>query len=322
MVKDIEARKDVRIGYVFLLLMTVVIGACGGKAVMPDKIMAEKTMEQPKMLEAGIYEVSTGERLEPETLFERLGQAKFVLVGEHHDDLWHHEVQRRVYVGLMAESGSVALGMEMFERGVQPHLDAYITDEIDETAMLEQTEWKKRWGMDADFYSAVWRYAQESAQPVVGINIERRLVKEVGQKGVAGLSPEDREQLPEMDLSNDAYRQQLRDIFAQHGMADDEQRLDQFFQAQVLWDEAMADSAYNFMKEHSQIKQMVVLVGSGHLLRGWGIPSRLERRLGGPGGGVVVTVIPVTIGNDNQAEMRELKYLQAEAIADYVWIGK
>lgn len=308
---------------VLFVLILCLVSACRVTAMPDDSVVS------PSLLGPGIYDVAEGRLIEPDALFARLAQARFVLVGESHDDVWHHEVQRRVYEKLAAGDVPAALGMEMFQRDVQPVLDAYVAGEIDEAAMLEQTMWSIRWGMDPDFYSAIWRIAQAHGYPVVALNIERELVRDVGRKGVDGLTAEQQAQLPEMDLSNDAYRHHLRQIFAQHGMGDDEERLDKFFQAQVLWDEAMAASGFEFMIANPAVERIVMLAGSGHITRGWGIPSRLERRIemrGEESAGQVVTVLPVTIrdadgDSDNGMHYRDLNYLQRESLADFVWIG-
>src|SRR4028118_1600443 len=54
---------------------------------------------------------------------------------------------------------------------------------------------------------------------------------------------------------------------------------ERFFTAQVLWDETMADKIAQFLKANPNY-QVVVLAGTGHIIYGYGIPSRVARRLG------------------------------------------
>ena len=49
-------------------------------------------------------------------------------------------------------------------------------------------------------------------------------------------------------------------------------------EAQLLWDESMADNAATYLRQHPQ-RHLVILAGSGHLIYGSGIPRRLLRRL-------------------------------------------
>ena len=53
-----------------------------------------------------------------------------------------------------------------------------------------------------------------------------------------------------------------------------------FFQAQILWDESMADKAAHFLEPTPAT--LVILAGNGHVRYGHGIPQRLFRRSGEP----------------------------------------
>lgn len=74
-----------------------------------------------------------------------------VFLGEHHNSKADHQLQegllrelhsRRSARGAKAE---LAVGLEAVQRKFQPALDAYLADEIDEDALQEAVEWKKRW---------------------------------------------------------------------------------------------------------------------------------------------------------------------------------
>jgi membrane-associated protease RseP (regulator of RpoE activity) len=57
------------------------------------------------------------------------------------------------------------------------------------------------------------------------------------------------------------------------------QEFEYFHQAQILWDETMAESIATFLTDRPDY-HMVVLAGSGHLSYGAGIPKRVYRRIG------------------------------------------
>jgi aminopeptidase N len=79
-----------------------------------------------------------------------------------------------------------------------------------------------------------------------------------------------------MDFSDGAYRERLKKAFKEHKDFTSE-NLDFFYQAQILWDETMAETVDQFLRVHPN-DQMVVLAGSGHLEYGSGIPKRAARR--------------------------------------------
>jgi hypothetical protein len=103
-------------------------------------------------------------------------------------------------------------------------------------------------------------------------------VKKVAGNGIQGLSPEDRKMLPEMDLTNRQHRAYIATIYKGHekGSAKD---FKNFYEAQCLWDEGMAESLSEFLKSsQSRGKTVFVFAGSGHVAFGFGIPNRLYRR--------------------------------------------
>ncbi|RAL24948.1 hypothetical protein DL240_01690 [Lujinxingia litoralis] len=311
-------------GVVVLMMVLLVQGACASPSGA-TRAPTPGTEAPGELLGPGIWEVATGRQLSEAELVAELSGARFVVAGESHDDDWHHEVQRRLYAGLSAQRpGQVALGVEMVEARFQSALDAYLEGSQDEAAMLEGVGWEERWGMDWEMYAPMWRTAREYAQPVVGLNAPRELVRRVGRGGLEALSEEERRGLPELDLSDAEYRAWLQAIFAAHGMGDDTQALDRFFAAQVLWDETMAARAVEVMLASPELAQMVLLVGRGHAERGFGIPPRIERRMTAAGEPAAVpVVIPVSaVGEEDagQDEYRRLRYLQEKNIADFVWI--
>lgn len=305
-----------RAGLVLLVAMGWAVAGC---ASTPER--AEE-QQQEENLAPGIWDVHQGASITFEDLLERLGDATFVVVGETHGVSWHHEVQYEIYQGLSVERpGEVALGMEMIEGRFQSAVDDYLAGEIDEAQMLTEVEWYDRWRVDDGHYAPMWQLARELEQPVVALNARRELVRVVGEVGIDQVGAREQELLPELDRDDRAYREHLRQSFALHGhTADREAELDKFFEAQLVWDETMAERAWSFI-DGGGAAQMVLLTGRGHMERGFGVPPRLVRR--GAAAEDVVTVVPVSTRGSRAAAMdsyRRLLFLQEEGIADYVWI--
>ena len=76
-------------------------------------------------------------------------------------------------------------------------------------------------------------------------------------------------------MSDEDYKKSLKEIFDQHG---DQGfgNFNYFYQSQILWDETMAHSVDEFLKQNPDY-QIVVLAGSGHIMYGSGIPKRAFR---------------------------------------------
>ena len=299
-------------GAVFLLCAFV-----SGCATAPAETRADEAAESSKagQLDGGIYAVESGEEISKRALYKRLGDYTYVVVGESHDNSWDHEVQNRVYRALLKRRGSVALGMEMFQRPFQSPLDAYIAGKIDEETMLDRAEWSGRWGIATEAYATLWRQARETGSPMVALNARRELSKRVAEVGLDGLEPERRSELPaDIDLGMEGHRELVRRAFGAHGSMSD-RRFERFYQAQVVWDETMAHTAYTFMQAHPDVTSMIVLCGRFHAWPAFGIPPRIERRAGRD---VAATLLPIS--EDSPEAEYSLAEMRERQVADFVWV--
>ena len=225
-------------------------------------------------LEPGVYDVATSERIHPEELWSRLADARFVVVGERHDDPWHHTIEYDLFQGVMrADDGTVFLGMEMFQRPYQPKLTRYIERKLDEEAMLSGVEREDRWGYSADFYAPLWREARRVGVSVIALDARSELTERVAKVGINGLSEDERVDLPELVFDGTGQREWFREAFAQHDTKTDEATFGHVYQVQVVRAETMAERAVRVMAEGLSQK---VSGGNGHDVS---VEKRVKNRL-------------------------------------------
>jgi uncharacterized iron-regulated protein len=167
--------------------------------------------------------------------------------------------------------------MEMFPRPSQKALDDYISGAIDERAFLKRSEYFKRWDVNYHLYKPLLDYARSHQIAVVALNLPREIIDKVGKTGLDSLSAAEKQEIPQdMDFSDEAYRARLEKVFKAHQHFE-AKTFTHFHQAQVLWDETMAESIDRFLKKNSDFR-MVVAAGAGHFEYGSGIPKRVFRR--------------------------------------------
>lgn len=245
-------------------------------------------------------------------LLQELAQANVVYLGETHDSLADHDAQLQILKVLHERNPRIAIAMEMFQRPFQRHLDEYLANTITEAQLRERTEYKERWGFPWEYYAPILRFAKANRLPVIALNTPTELTRKVARNGLESLTAQEQKLIPplsEIRTDNGAYRQMLQGIFQQHqqgghGRSDGFER---FFQAQVLWDETMAETIAEFLQTNAD-HQVVVLVGQGHIVYGYGIPSRVARRLGN----VVQRTVLLNPPEGIPAQ-------SGSAIADFIW---
>ena len=219
---------------------------------------------------------------QPEILQE-LAKADVVYLGETHDRPEDHNAQLEIIQQLYRRNHKVAIAMEMFQRPYQGVIDNYLAGKITESQLLEQSEYNRRWGFPWEYYAPILKFAKKYQLPVLALNTPTEVTRKVARRGLESLTSADRQYIPpisEIRTDNAEYRQMILDAYKQHqaiahGSSDNFER---FFTAQVLWDETMADKIAQFLKTNPDY-QVVVLAGQAHIVYGYGIPSRVARRL-------------------------------------------
>jgi aminopeptidase N len=219
-----------------------------------------------------------------EDIFPELMKSRIVFVGEAHDQFAHHINQLDVIRKLHKSGAKIGVGMEMFQKPYQKVINDYLAGQITESEFLNRTEYFNKWRYDYNLYKPIVDFLKKNNIPLIALNIDGGISRKIGRKGIDSLSKYERKQLPDkLDFSHERYRADLRmfyDVYgkeANHGHGD----FNQFFQAQTIWDETMADSAARFLAENPD-RKLVILAGNGHIRYKYGIPERLYQRVKEP----------------------------------------
>ncbi len=251
-----------------------------------------------------ILHIPTGVLVTERQMLDIATDAHIIYVGETHDNPASHRLELEL-LRATAERypGRTALGMEMFTPSQQHALDRWVSGEIDEKEFLKSSRWYDNWGMDFDYYRPLLQFARERKIPVIGLNAEKGLVKALGRTDAAGLPPELKAELPEMDMNDPYQRALVEAIYGGHAGGKD--RLEAFLRVQTLWDETMAQNvaAYLAAPEHAG-GHMVVVAGGNHVRQGFGIPRRVFRRL--PASYVLVGSREIVIPPDKQDRLMDV----------------
>jgi uncharacterized iron-regulated protein len=224
------------------------------------------------------------------------GGARYVLVGESHDNRCDHRAQAAVVAALADAGRAPAIGLEQVDVERQPVLDRFSRGELDLAALPAALDWKAKWGIDFSRYRPIFAVAADRRLPVVALNLPAELVRAFGATGAAGLPPERRALLPAEILPPPAEQETtLRRAFEAHHHGDGgaaagpggEDPVARFARVQSLWDTTMAARAIDAARRLD--RPVAILAGAGHVERGWGIESRLARL---DPGGAVISILP------------------------------
>lgn len=233
-----------------------------------------------------VYDTKRRRFVDLETLIARIARdADIAYLGEFHNDPGTHQLQAAILEGVARRrEGKVVLSLEMFERDVQPQLDAYLGNAIDEAAFLATS---RPWGNYRTDYRPMLEFAKARAWPVVGGNVPRRLASVVARRGLAAL-----DSLPEADRAfvaaqhscprNDyweRFRETMGDMSG-HGMQLTPEQVEAMvwrtYEAQCVKDEAMAESIAAARAAHNTL--VIHANGAFHSNYHLGTVERVRRR--------------------------------------------
>jgi len=235
-----------------------------------------------------------GESLGLDRIVDNIAETPMIFIGERHTSYGDHKAELDVIMSLHKKGRKIAVGMEMFQRPFQKVIDEYLSGAIGERDFLKKTEYFKRWGYDYHLYREILEFAKAKGIPVVALNLRSEIVDKVSAGGIDALSEEERKEIPQdMDMSDADYRTRIRSVFESHPSRG---TFENFYQSQILWDETMAHSAADFLKEKPEY-QLVVLAGAEHIMYDSGIPQRLKRITGRDYATLINGTFDVDIGN-------------------------
>lgn len=254
------------------LLLLAALPACAG----PAAHRAARTGLEPGTL------VTADERPIPLATWAAALDARYVLVGEGHDQACDHRVQAAIVRALASRHPVVGLEMVSTER--QPVLDRFDAGEIAPADLGAALSWQEKWGVPYALYAPIFDEAHAAGLDVAALNVPADVVRDVSREGEAALP----EGLPPLVPPPPEQLAFLRESYDAHAHANgSEEGFARFVRVQSLWDTAMAHEAQQWSAREGA--PVVVLAGAGHVLHGWGIAHRLRRL---DPGATVVSVVP------------------------------
>jgi uncharacterized iron-regulated protein len=288
--------------------LTALAVAAGLAGWSPSHVAAPKAAAAARVENSAPVIVSSpsGSLIEQESFLNAVVSSRIIAVGEKHDELSHHQIQAQVLAAVADRDPSLVVGLEMVSQDQQSFLDDFLSGKSSEADFTAW--WKKTWGFDYAIYKPIFDSARAHHLRVVGLNAPIAIVIAVAKKGLSGLTPEQRAQLPASieESSDSRYRDFVKDSLSGHKMPPD--AVERMIQAQAVWNETMGAKA----AELARTARVLVIAGQGHMLWRAGIPESAARRGAGP----AAVVLPYPLDGQTMTVPDQLKRLRDPASGD------
>lgn len=281
--------------------LSVLCAACSG-GVKPSTAPIPAPAGSVASATPRIVAAASGRDITLAQLVDDAARADVIFFGEQHDDPQTHRAELALLTAVGERRGSVILSLEMFERDVQPLLDAYLAGRMTEADFRAQS---RPWpNYEADYRPMV-ELAKAKGWPVIAANVPRRYASTVSRYGlpaIDSLNAADRAYVArELICPKDQYYANFVEVMGGgHSGAPQASApaspmsgmTDLFYQAQCIKDETMAESIVMARTKVGVSAVVVHFTGSFHSDFGLGTVARVRRRMPALST-VVVSAVPI-----------------------------
>ncbi len=223
-----------------------------------------------------IWDVKGGRFVDEAELLRALAEARFVVLGERHDQQDHHRLQAKLVRALGSTGRKPALAFEMLDVTQQPAVDASLARAPgDADALALAVKWGDSGWPDFSLYRPVFVAGLEAGMPIVAASLPRAQVRELVKRGPEALPEALRQRLAlDTPLPEDVARAMREEQDRAHCGHLPQALLGPMAEAQRARDAHLADR----LLETDRGNGGVLITGNGHARTDRGAPAHLARR--------------------------------------------
>ncbi len=260
-----------------------------------------------------IWDVGGGRFVEEPALVARLGTARYVMLGERHDNLDHHVLQTRLVRALTAAGRRPAVAFEMLTAEQAPALARFLaTAPRDAGGLGAAVRWADTGWPEWPMYQPIAQAALDAGLPIVAANVPNATARALAKGDRSALPPTLAARFRlDLDLPADVQAEMAEEIRAAHCGHANDTMVRNMIVAQRVRDAAMAESLLDTGRDG------VLIAGSGHARSDRGVPASL--RLVQPQAAIVsVGFVEVVPDHPTPADYPD-HFGAARLPFDYVW---
>jgi uncharacterized iron-regulated protein len=295
-----------------LLATLSILAACSRPASTPVSWRTSLGRDHP--LVGRIWDCRRRAWVEPDAVWQRLRDARIVLLGEKHDNPDHHRLQAAALAALVAGGRRPAVAFEMFDGDQQKAIDQYRARPSAAAGGLgEATGWQTTGWPSFEAYLPIVEVAFDKGLPIVAANLPLARVRAVVHEGARALGPEAAALGLDRPFPADLEASLEKELRASHCGGLPEAMLASMAVAQHARDAQMARALIDADKGQGA----VLVAGAGHVRLDRGVPYYVRQRKAGVST-ASVAFIEVVRGADAPSAYAEA-FASAELPFDLVW---
>ncbi|HEX2017941.1 MAG TPA: ChaN family lipoprotein [Aurantimonas sp.] len=233
-------------------------------------------------------------------LLQEAGSARYVLLGEIHDNPDHHRLQADIVADLARAGTAPSVVFEMIPDRFAPVLESFgASGAEDLDALADGLEWAERGWPDFSIYRPIFETVVENGLSMAAGNLDEAVVGAISRSGIDALAAEDVERLglnaPLPAAQSEEMAEAIREA---HCGLMPERAIAPMGLVQRAGDGAMADALIDAAKQSGSA---VLIAGAGHVRNDRAVPAIIAEREP-RSKSVSVQMVEVTEAAESQAD--------------------
>lgn len=224
---------------------------------------------QEHVLNNKIYDIKNSRFINKANLLDSLIDSKYILLGETHDNIKHHENQTWVIDALARQSFSTSVSFEMID-DTQAELIADKDIKTSKDLITLLNHYKTGWNYE-DYYKILFDSVLQAGLKILPANIERQKLYNFIRQNKSDLPIETEQLMSKVSLSPEMEDNLRNEIIASHCGMIDQESAKPMMKGQRIRDATMALSLLN-----TDADRRVLIAGSGHVRNDRGVPVYLS----------------------------------------------
>ncbi|MFW2371763.1 MAG: ChaN family lipoprotein [Gammaproteobacteria bacterium] len=280
---------------------------CMEKAI---QIPSDRILDEDHPLVGKIWDVNQAVFIDQEQLQSQILKSRYLLLGETHDNISHHEHQAEIIASLKNSESTASIHFEMIDDRQYETAGLAKAGSVDELmAKLKQTE--SGWQYE-QMYAVVFEQVLQAGYELLPANVSHGVIRKIIKQGEKQVPEDITKLLTDVSLSSDQRLELEQEVISGHCNALPAKMISPMILAQRVRDAMMSLSLLRSDKEHR-----VLIAGSGHVRNDRGVPIYLAAR--DPKASIITIGFTEVIEDNYHVDGYTERWGTASMPFDYVW---
>ena len=229
----------------------------------------EKEWQSPLLknhpLNGQIFDINNNSKISYSQLIEQLGNYRYILIGEKHDNPDHHQLERQL-LGDLQRNSATRVVLEMLNQQQSTGFD-----QLDASSSNEEIKDALHWpdkGWPWKDYSGLVVSALQNNNDIRGGNLKRSLLMDIYR----GAKPDEARFTTVSKISSDIKQTILKQVYESHCKTIPTDQLAPMVEIQISRDASMA---YNLTQKLTSTQQAILFTGGFHGRKDTGVTQHL-----------------------------------------------